>query len=457
MIWVIYGHTVLYTEYQAFTHFFDVVETKIGHFGLLASLNANFSVDTFFVISGVLTTYVTWEFMRGDPRRFNKVAFAVSRYIRLTPQLAIIILLFFLLPLMGEGPLYKQVTEYQADLCYKGWLTNLLYLQTYQESEKICIDPSWWLSIEMSFHLISILVISVMVRNVYGGMVLNFSIAAILTGWGAIVHFKNGFAIAYLPSVPQRYEIQSEQTRMFFHRLYPHAASYFMGTALGYILATRTIKRLTRCQLIQGWFICATGIILSLWGTYFWNLGAPYTQWQATLYYHACQILWPLSISWIIFVSSLGQGGIVHSVLSAPVFAPLGRITYMTYLSHALIIYYHAACRNVPIEPSVMSFVYSAISNIVLSLLLGVILTLVYESPLLNLQKQLVNYLTKKFDPTRRANNGQRPEEAVVLEETCVSLTVKHDQDTQDGETAKEQANANLLRKCLLNTSSNER
>lgn len=50
MLWVIYGHTILYTEYQAFTHFYDVIETQISSFFLLPSLNANFSVDTFFVI-----------------------------------------------------------------------------------------------------------------------------------------------------------------------------------------------------------------------------------------------------------------------------------------------------------------------------------------------------------------------------------------------------------------------
>lgn len=50
MVWVIYGHTILYSEYQSFTHFFEVVETRIPSFFTLPTLNANFSVDTFFVI-----------------------------------------------------------------------------------------------------------------------------------------------------------------------------------------------------------------------------------------------------------------------------------------------------------------------------------------------------------------------------------------------------------------------
>lgn len=137
MIWVIYGHTILYTEYQSFTHFYDVVEKQIPSALLLPTLNANFSVDTFFVISGILTTYVTWEYTKGDPRKFNKFAFAISRYIRLTPQLAIVILCFFLLPLFGDGPLYKLITDEQASLCYENWPINLLYLQSYTDSNRI--------------------------------------------------------------------------------------------------------------------------------------------------------------------------------------------------------------------------------------------------------------------------------------------------------------------------------
>lgn len=359
--------------------------------------------------SGILTTYVAWEYTKGDPRKFNKFAFLISRYIRLTPQLAIVILCFFLLPLFGDGPLYKQVTESQANVCFKNWGINLLYLQSYINAEKLCIDPSWWLSIEMTFHFVSMIVIVVLIQNPAKGMVVNVIIATILTLWGAIIHYSNGFAIQYLPSIPQRYEISQEQTRLFFHRPYPHAASYFIGIALGYVLANRTIKKLSKSQVLQGWTVCAFGLSISLWGSYYWNLGAPYTQLQATIYYNLCQILWPTSIAWIILACSLGHGGIVNSILSAKYFVPLGRITYMTYLSHALIIYYHSASTNIPVEPSMMLFFYLFVANTFLSLALGVILTVVYESPILNLQKVLFTYLTQKFDPTIQHNMTPLP------------------------------------------------
>lgn len=56
----------------------------------------------------------------------------------------------------------------------------------------------------MSFHIISVFVVAVMVNNPKKGMIFNFVLAAALTVWGAIIHYKNGFAIQYLPSIPQR-------------------------------------------------------------------------------------------------------------------------------------------------------------------------------------------------------------------------------------------------------------
>lgn len=275
----------------------------------------------------------------------------------------------------------------------------------------------------MTFHMISMLVIIVMIRDATKGMIVNFVIAFILTIWGAVIHYSNGFAIQYLPSVPQRYEIQAEQTLMFFHRPYPHAASYFIGTALGYLLANKTVKKLTRCQIWQGWLVCAFGIILSLWGSYYWNLGAPYTQLQATVYYHLCQIMWPISIAWVILACSLGHGGFVNSILSAPLFVPLGRITYMTYLSHALIIYFHSGSMNVPVEPSMLLFTYSFIANTILALFLGVFLTVVYESPILNLQKHLFAYLIRNFDPTKRDHESLGP--SAIMTDQAITFNEK--------------------------------
>lgn len=152
-------------------------------------------------------------------------------------------------------------------------------------------------------------------------------------------------------------EVTYEQAEQFFHKPYPHAASYAIGIALGYVMANKRIKKLTKSQVRQGWLLCSMGLITVLWGCYPWNLGAPYNQLESTLYYNLCQIIWPLSVAWMIFACAIGHGGPIDKILSARVFIPLGRITYMTYLSHSLVIYYFSGSTNIQIEPSMMFFV----------------------------------------------------------------------------------------------------
>ncbi|KAG9510485.1 Uridine diphosphate glucose pyrophosphatase NUDT14 [Fragariocoptes setiger] len=203
------------------------------------------TLNTYQIVAiGILTSYVTYTLTRGDKRRFNKFAFAISRYIRLTPQLGIVILCFFLLPLLGDGPVYKHVTGDKAANCYKHWWVDLLYIQSFYSND----------------------------------------------------------------------------------------------------------------MLTQGWLCCAIGLITVAWGPYYWNLGAPYTQWQSTIYYNVCQIIWPMSISWIIYACATGRGGPINKILSARVFVPFGRITYMTYLSHALVVYHSSANISIQTEPTLLIF-----------------------------------------------------------------------------------------------------
>ncbi|KAG9509868.1 Nose resistant to fluoxetine protein 6 [Fragariocoptes setiger] len=413
MCWVIYAHTILYTDYQSFTHMFASMENNLTNFFLLPTLNANFSVDTFFLISGLLTSYGTYRMTNGKVNRFKSFYFVLSRYIRLTPQLVIVMLMFLLLPLIGEGPMLNGKMEYEAGKCYRFWWVNMLYLQAFYNNE-LCIGPAWWVSVEMFFHISSALILAIMLRNTRAGMLLTFMFTSALTLLGAYIHYTGGFTIQALPTIPQRYEVDGEQAYLFFHKPYPHAASFFIGLALGFVIArnnnvninansdnnfnddtsnsddkSHKVERLNAAQVRSLWVACWASFVVIFWAPYYWNMGAAYTQLQSTVYYNACQIVWPMCIAWIIYACVYGHAGLINSILSSCVFTPLGRISYMTYLSHAIVVYYSSYSGHVTVEPTFLTFMYLHISNTVLSLVLGFILTIVYESPILRLTKLL--------------------------------------------------------------------
>lgn len=134
--WIIFGHTMQYTEWAGFARAYQV-EQNIVSFFLQPLLNATFSVDTFFLISGLLTTFVTWKLTLGHYRRFNKFAFLISRYLRLTPQVMLVTLLFIVFPMMGDGPYWRGLVQKESNNCKSSWWVSALYLQAFIKQDQI--------------------------------------------------------------------------------------------------------------------------------------------------------------------------------------------------------------------------------------------------------------------------------------------------------------------------------
>lgn len=193
-------------------------------------------------------------------------------------------------------------------------------------------------------------------------------------------------------------EIWDSIVLKYFWTPYPHAPAYFVGLLLGYVLYRRNVPKLTRAQVRAGWCAFAACYLGILFGTYSWNNNAPYERITSTVYYNTSQVLWAFATAWAILACALGHGGWLNKFLSSPVFVPLGRATYMTYLSHMIIVMSYPAKMNMLIEPSYVVFSYIFISNLFLSYALGIFLTLVYESPILHLQKMIVANMANRYN-----------------------------------------------------------
>jgi len=90
-----------------------------------------------FFKSGLLTTYITLKYTEGKYEKLNIFGFLISRFIRLTPQLAIFILLTTLIPLLGSGPVWNQQITPLINNCYSNWWQNLIYSQNLIDSKNM--------------------------------------------------------------------------------------------------------------------------------------------------------------------------------------------------------------------------------------------------------------------------------------------------------------------------------
>lgn len=95
---------------------------------LLAVINGTVSVDTFFVVSGMLATFGIMKALDKTKGKLNVLMFYVHRYLRLTPTYAILVGIgATLFSYAGNHPSWQRM-ENQENFCRKYWWTNLLYV-----------------------------------------------------------------------------------------------------------------------------------------------------------------------------------------------------------------------------------------------------------------------------------------------------------------------------------------
>lgn len=70
--------------------------------------------------------------------RINILTLYIHRYLRLTPLLAISVLLSTtLFRFLGDGPIWPGFTEFLKNQCEKHWWSTLLYVQNYVNPDDI--------------------------------------------------------------------------------------------------------------------------------------------------------------------------------------------------------------------------------------------------------------------------------------------------------------------------------
>ncbi|XP_072028215.1 O-acyltransferase like protein-like [Amphiura filiformis] len=125
-----------------------------------AVLNGTFSVDTFFLLSGFLVTYLTLKELRKTSGRINWFLFYFHRFWRITPLYMVTLAIFATLtPYLGKGGGKDDSLKLSSEACQKYWWTNLLYISNLYpfpgNLNEQCMGWGWYLSNDMQFFIIS--------------------------------------------------------------------------------------------------------------------------------------------------------------------------------------------------------------------------------------------------------------------------------------------------------------
>lgn len=123
-------------------------------------LNSPLLVDTFLLLSGLLFARLLMLELEKRKGRINFGLLYVFRYIRLTPAyFAIIALYSTILPRMGSGPLWNSRIGLEQERCASSWWANLLYVNNYVGTDKLCMFQSWYLSADTQLFVLAPLIL----------------------------------------------------------------------------------------------------------------------------------------------------------------------------------------------------------------------------------------------------------------------------------------------------------
>ncbi|KAK6731639.1 hypothetical protein RB195_007855 [Necator americanus] len=321
MTWVASGHTLLENSFSesllpVLTMWDPLLSTTI--------LNAFLSVDTFFLLSGVLVSYLFFKArpsLRYVKNPINWIMFYVHRYLRLTPSMMFFIGFYTVVLPFVNGPYTAALTEYvgsietRVEACEKNWWRNMLYINNFYVrggTTKACYNILWYLALDTQFYFIApIFLIAFYFYPLIGG---------------ALILLCSGVSIWYVYAVTSRYDLPATiigvftlftgKIDEFFSEYYeiPWARwnPYLIGIIVGYLLAKLNERRpkLNWLVVISSWLAATAVALLSLYGPHDYMKGD--NNWNKMVrgtYNNFSRIGWSLAVSWVIVANHLGWGG----------------------------------------------------------------------------------------------------------------------------------------------------
>ncbi|XP_037723685.1 nose resistant to fluoxetine protein 6-like [Drosophila subpulchrella] len=331
LVWVVFCHQYVMTLLAANINLFHAYSWEESAYASFI-LHGFFSVDSFFVLGGLLVALITLRMMDRTKGKLNVPLMYLHRIIRIVPLLAMAIVVSLrLMPMITSGPLFSRGYTQKA-MCERSWYWTLLFVNNYTNDR--CLGHTWYLSVDMQMFLISpILLIAVYKwgKKAAAGI---FVLIVLLSGCLFATMVVNDYSL-----LMKRYSLKA--AKYLYYPTHTHAMPWLVGFLFGYFLHLNRAKKfqLSWLAVWSGWILCLAMIFTSIFALY------PAAQWSSptlpivseAFYYTLTRVGFPMAVCWVIFACMQGFGGLANSFLSSPLWQPLSRLSYSVYMWHMFI------------------------------------------------------------------------------------------------------------------------
>ncbi|KAM3968322.1 nose resistant to fluoxetine protein 6 [Aphomia sociella] len=352
-------------------------------------------VDTFLFLGAFLFSRLL--LLELDKRRgkLNIIPILVFRYLRVTPAYAIVIFFYMTwLPKIGEGPMWEGKMRLEQDRCMESWWTNIIYINNYINTDKMCMFQSWYLSVDTQLFFVAPIFIYALWRWRRVGLG--------LMGIGVLISLLVPAVITYTRKLDPTFLLFAKEftdliSNFYFKEAYIKThmkmTTYLMGLLTGYILHRIQSEsyQFSRTLKVFGW---TTSVVLGTVTTF--SVSVFYQEWyqynaiEAAAYISLHKLAWAIANGWMVIACATGNGGILAKLFNWKLFVPLSRLTFCAYLVNGIVELYYVGQLRHPAHVTLLTVIANSISHLVLTFFLALLLCITFESPIHGIEKTLL-------------------------------------------------------------------
>lgn len=356
LIGVIIAHSANFTLMVGFTNPMDIYPPhgSAGKYDFILFIMVwGFAVDSFFFLSGFLSTLVIVRKLdKGMNPLLAPILGTLHRFLRLTPTFGFVVAVFSTMGnSLGSGPFWWQM-ELLTKKCRKNWWTGILYISNFWPTvyDEQCLPWTWYLANDFQFAVFGIVFMCVIHKcRRWAELVLSL-IACISIG--VTMWITSHWDVAALSLVDG-----GKMQNYVYNKPYCRIPAYIIGM-ISVLIFMRIEKRakergqrsrnIRRAMRFRQWWVApllmviSIGVLLLIASFLWWDATLPkvdsFTKTQNILYLGFTRPCWALAIGVMVLLCLTGQGGIVNKVLSWWFWIPIAQLTYSAYLIHPIII-----------------------------------------------------------------------------------------------------------------------
>ncbi|XP_068632537.1 O-acyltransferase like protein-like [Battus philenor] len=388
MIWVILGHS--FTAIPFYQNPMDafLFSTSPRSIWMIA---AHLTVDTFFMLSGLLVVYTVAGKLTGEQLLRSLHIFYLNRLLRMFPILAAALLFeVSLFNHISDGPLWEGAAGFTAR-CRKYWWSTLMHIQNFVNPGDLCMGVTWYLSIDVQLHILSPIllfwVLSKSKRAAWAALAIGTLVALTASTLYIFYHkFPSGV------SSPNRPDDMDLYFRNYYINILTRAPPFFVGMIFGYLLHLWKGKKLNCPKVVAVIQWCFSMVLLSV-PIYCMhvNIQLDWNNQSADNFINAfSRSLWATGLGWVIFACVKGYGGPINWFLSLQIWKLPGRLSYAMYIIHypVMIGYYYSVLG--PIYFSVANTMFNFFAFVLLTFTASFIIVVTIDAPFSTLVKMLL-------------------------------------------------------------------